>query len=163
MLKEETKIKLTLEEKFPYLREKVRVIRVRRISLDVENLHLRIVLRFAVEELHFPILATITGSDENPMFGVIYSLASESGIIIQMKTTIPREKPVIASIIDIFRNAEIYERELVDLLGIEVEGLPAGNRYPLPDNWPPGQYPLRKDWDQSVLGDDQSKAKEHPF
>jgi Ni,Fe-hydrogenase III component G len=39
----------------------------------------------------------------------------------------------------------------MDLLGIKVEGLPEGRRYPLPDNWPQGQYPLRKDWDPSVL------------
>jgi Ni,Fe-hydrogenase III component G len=27
-----------------------------------------------------------------------------------------------------------------------VEGLPAGNRYPLTDDWPADQFPLRKDW-----------------
>jgi len=162
MLEEENKIKKILEDKFPYLRDKVRVIRPRRISLDVENLNLRVVLRFAVEDMHFSILATITGLDETPMFGIIYHIASESGIIIDMKTTVPREKPVIMSIIDIFCNAEIYERELIDLFGMQVDGMPIGKRYPLPDNWPLGQYPLRKDWDQSVLGNDFSTDKQHP-
>jgi Ni,Fe-hydrogenase III component G len=35
---------------------------------------------------------------------------------------------------------------MMDLFGMQVEGLPPGNRYPLPDDWPPNQYPLRKDW-----------------
>jgi Ni,Fe-hydrogenase III component G len=34
----------------------------------------------------------------------------------------------------------------MDLLGAQVEGLPAGRRYPLPEDWPQGEYPLRKDW-----------------
>ena len=38
------------------------------------------------------------------------------------------------------------ERELMDLLGAKVEGLPAGKRYPLSDDWPTDEYPLRKDW-----------------
>jgi membrane-bound hydrogenase subunit beta len=34
----------------------------------------------------------------------------------------------------------------MDLLGIQVEGIPPGRHYPLPEGWPEGQYPLRKDW-----------------
>ena len=50
-----------------------------------------------------------------------------------------------------FSNAEYYEKELVDLLGFRVEGLPPGPRYPLPDDWPEGQYPLRKEWKPEML------------
>jgi len=34
----------------------------------------------------------------------------------------------------------------MDLFGAKVEGLPEGPRYPLPDDWPKNQFPLRKDW-----------------
>jgi membrane-bound hydrogenase subunit beta len=37
------------------------------------------------------------------------------------------------------------------LLGAQVEGLPQSSRYPLPDNWPKGQFPLRKDWKAEML------------
>jgi Ni,Fe-hydrogenase III component G len=37
------------------------------------------------------------------------------------------------------------------MLGVNVEGLPEGKRYPLPDDWPDGQYPLRKDWNKKML------------
>jgi membrane-bound hydrogenase subunit beta len=50
-----------------------------------------------------------------------------------------------------FPAADCYERELVDLLGFEVQGLPPGNRYPLPDGWPDGQHPLLKDWKIDML------------
>ena len=36
--------------------------------------------------------------------------------------------------------------ELEDMFGIKVDGLPPGRRYPLPDDFPTDQYPLRKDW-----------------
>ena len=66
--------------------------------------------------------------------------------ILNLKTGVPKENPVLKTIIGYFRGAEIYERELVDLLGVKVEGLPEGKRYPLPDDWPLDQHPLRKDW-----------------
>ncbi|MDD5432403.1 MAG: NADH-quinone oxidoreductase subunit C, partial [Candidatus Omnitrophica bacterium] len=54
------------------------------------------------------------------------------------------------SVISYFPGAEIYEREVVDLFGAKVEGLPPGNRYPLTDDWPTDQFPLRKDWKPSA-------------
>ena len=45
-----------------------------------------------------------------------------------------------------YAGAQVYERELVDLFGAQVEGLPPGNRYPLTDDWPTDEHPLRKDW-----------------
>jgi Ni,Fe-hydrogenase III component G len=61
-------------------------------------------------------------------------------------------------VIPLFVGAEIYERELVDLLGVKVEGLPSGNRYPLMDDWPKDQFPLRKDWKPPV---EESKEEHH--
>jgi Ni,Fe-hydrogenase III component G len=65
-----------------------------------------------------------------------------------MKTFAPKSNPVIKTITNYFPAAHIYERELEDMFGAKVEGLTPGHRYPLPDGWPVGQYPLRKDWKQ---------------
>ena len=59
---------------------------------------------------------------------------------------VPKDEPVLQTVTGYFPAAELYEREMVDLLGMQVQGLPPGTRYPLPDGWPAGQYPLRKDW-----------------
>jgi Ni,Fe-hydrogenase III component G len=119
--------------------------------MDVQLDSFESVFSYCVNESGAKILCTITGIDEGETFGVYYHLACENGIMINIKTHVGKLTPVINTIIKTFPNAEIYERELVDILGIRVNGLPEGQRYPLPDSWPEGQYPLRKDFDPSVL------------
>ncbi len=63
-----------------------------------------------------------------------------------MRVRVPRGKPALQTVTGRFPGGADYERELVDLLGFEVTGLPPGRRYPLPDDWPVDQKPLRKDW-----------------
>jgi Ni,Fe-hydrogenase III component G len=146
MFEEEEKIKRQLIKKFSYLTDKINVARIRRIFADVPASGFADVFSYAVDNLEFVILATITGLDEGPTLGVLYHLAKENGIILNLHISVPKENPVIKTISTRFPAADAYERELMDLLGIQVEGLPTGNRYPLPDSWPAGQYPLRKDW-----------------
>ena len=63
-----------------------------------------------------------------------------------LKQSAPKANPVIKSVCSTFPNALWHERELVDLFGAVVEELPPGLTYPLPDGWPAGNYPLRKEW-----------------
>ena len=66
--------------------------------------------------------------------------------MLNLSVSLNRENPEVKSVTAYCPSADIYERELMDLLGIKVIGLASGHRYPLPDNWPEGEYPLRKDW-----------------
>jgi Ni,Fe-hydrogenase III component G len=70
---------------------------------------------------------------------------------LNLTVAVPKENPVLQTVMGYFPPAETYERELIDLLGMKVEGLPPGSRYPLPEGWPEGQYPLRKDWNVKML------------
>ena len=126
--------------------EKAWVPKQRRVFVEVNTEDFRKVLEYLMKENSFDTLCTITGLDYGESIGMIYHLTRQDGIVINLKTSVPKENPVIQSIISYFPAAELYEREVVDLLGAKVEGLPEGSRYPLPDGWPEGQYPLRKDW-----------------
>jgi len=126
--------------------EKAWVPKQRRVFVEVNIEDFRKVLEYLMKENSFDTLCTITGLDYGESIGMIYHLTRQDGIVINLKTSVPKENPVIQSIISYFPAAELYEREVVDLLGAKVEGLPEGSRYPLPDGWPEGQYPLRKDW-----------------
>lgn len=144
-------IKEKLEDKFVYLKDTVKVQRAKRVWLEVAYPNFTEVFTFAINGLDFPGISAITGFDEGENLGFIYHLSGRDGTMLNIKTAVNKEKGTIRSITSFFPGAAIYERELIDLFGAKVEGLPDGIHYPLPDDWPAGQYPLRKDWDQSVL------------
>ena len=150
MAKEE-EIQKELIKNFNYLEGKIKVQRVRRIFADIPAEKLEEVLKYLKEKAGFIILCTITGLDEGGTLGFIYHFAREDGIILNLKISVSKERPKIKTIMNYFPNSVIYEREVIDLLGAEVEGLPEGMRYPLPDGWPAGQHPLRKDWKVEML------------
>jgi len=145
MSQEET-IQKRLTANFPSLQEKIRVQRARRLFAEVPRESLHDVLGFAVKDMQFTILCAITGLDEGGSLGAIYHLAREDGVMLNVRTSVPKEQPILQTVTGLFPAAEAYERELVDLMGFQVQGLPEGPRYPLPDDWPPNQFPLRKDW-----------------
>jgi len=139
-------IKHDLETKFDFLKDKIVIKRPRRIFIDVPLERFHDVLDYIIKKMHCAMLSGITGLDEVENFAAIYHLSPEGRIMVNLKINIPRDNPRIKSIMPYFPIAEMYEREMEDLLGIHVEGLPEGRRYPLPDGWPKGDYPLRKDW-----------------
>ncbi|MCX5656681.1 MAG: NADH-quinone oxidoreductase subunit C [Candidatus Omnitrophica bacterium] len=108
------------------------------------------VFDYVVKEMHFSELSTITGMDKGDDFAAIYHLNREGKIILSLKVSLNKENPAVKTVTSYFPGADIYEREIMDLLGIEVKGLAPGNRYPLPDNWPKSEHPLRKDWKPST-------------
>jgi membrane-bound hydrogenase subunit beta len=142
-------VRSALVASFPSLEGRIAIQRERRIWVEVDLAGFRALFDRAVDGLGFRIMCIITGLDEGERLGFIYHVADESGLILGIHTWAPKSDPRIKSVSDRFPSAHIYERELVDLFGAVVEGLPPGNRYPLPDGWPEGQYPLRKDWKQA--------------
>lgn len=142
----EEKVLEQLTNKFPYLKEKGRVARARRIFCDVPNANFLEVLDYVIKELGFSILTTMTGVDDGETLGFIYHLAAQNGMMLNLKINAPKDNPVIKTVTDIFPSAEMYEREVMDLFGAKVDGLKPGRRYPLHETWPADQHPLRKDW-----------------
>ena len=140
-----------MEARFPQLAGKIRIPKSHRIWVDVPQENFREVFDFANKMKGFTYICTITGLDEGEYLAFIYHLAQPSGIVMNMKTRVPKAAPILKTVTDVFPAAEFYERELMDLLGARVEGLTPGKHYPLPDDWPAGQYPLRKDWKPEML------------
>ena len=142
----EDKIKQELTEKFGYLKDAVTIPRERRMTVEVPAANFADVFDYLVKKMRFSGLSAITGMDEVTDFAVIYHLTKEGNIMLNLRIRISRENPLIKTVTQYFPAADAYERELTDLLGIKVDGLAISHRYPLPDNWPAGEYPLRKDW-----------------
>jgi len=145
MSKEENFIS-ELTKKFPFLSEKFVIVRPRRITFEVDRDKVLDVFRYLFSEQKFDFLSTITGLDSGENFEFIYHINNIEGMLINIKVFAPKTDPVIKSVLEIYNGATFYEKELEGILGVKVDGLPAGRPYPLPEDWPQGEYPLRKDW-----------------
>ncbi|MBQ9992237.1 MAG: NADH-quinone oxidoreductase subunit C [Firmicutes bacterium] len=121
---------------------------------------------FVVKELRFDNFHMTVGLDSGDYFEIIYLLSNAENQMLNLRQrTVSRDDTFAASVYPYFENALFHERELIDLFGIDVQGLPAGHRYPLPDKWPDDNYPLRKDWkteffDKKTLTYDHEAAAE---
>ena len=160
-LEKENEVLRLIKEKFPEVDIEGADIAKRRIYLSVDlNIFLR-AIQFAAQELGFFRLCTITGIDNLDSFEFLYHIVNKDGVLLTLKLKTPRnDNVVIESVLPVYNGAAFYERELEGLLGIKVEGLPEGRQYPLPDNWPKEQYPLRKDWKPATQENDTDGRKD---
>ncbi|MFA4647356.1 NADH-quinone oxidoreductase subunit C [Pyrococcus kukulkanii] len=97
------------------------------------------------------------GTDERPISGgfvympVISVVNHETGeeFWIMLKAYLDPENPEFPSVASKVPAALWAEREVHDLLGLKPKGHPDLRRLILPEDWPEGVYPLRKDMDYS--------------
>ena len=154
----ENQIKQELENKFAYLKDAVVIKRKGRIFVQIPLNKFEEVFAYAVKQMGFLALSAITGLDKGDGFEVIYHLNQEGKVLLNLSVVLNKENPEVKSVTADCPSADIYERELMDLLGIKVTGLPAGHRYPLTDDWPKGEYPLRKDWKGTIRNQEVQNA-----
>lgn len=67
-------------------------------------------------------LITISGTDAGKGIEVIYHF-DLNGHVTNLKFTLPVKKPAIPSARELFPGAEFYERELCEMIGVDVEGV----------------------------------------
>ncbi len=89
-------------------------------------------------------ISAISGLDLGEKIGLMYHIRI-NGVIVTIRTEVPKENPKISSITDIIRGASFHEREVADLFGVVFQGHPNLARLVLPEDWPENLHPLRKD------------------
>jgi len=105
----------------------------------------------AVDVLHrepWGHLTSITGLDLGVDAGeieVLYHFRRQAAVL-GLRVRTPRDAASVASIWDILPSASFMEREMSEMLGVDVVGMPPHGRLFLADDWPDGVYPLRKDF-----------------
>ncbi|HNX14441.1 MAG TPA: NADH-quinone oxidoreductase subunit C [Oscillospiraceae bacterium] len=147
MMQNEQAIADRLSEKFEFLKDHITVQREKRIFTGfLGREDFEAVISYLHGEMGFSRAHHVVGTDEGEDLGFIFLLSNADGIILALKEKAPKSNPKIKSMTALYPCLELHERELVDLFGAQVEGLPEGPTYPLPDGWPKGSYPMRKDW-----------------
>jgi Ni,Fe-hydrogenase III component G len=121
----------------------------RQVWVDVE----REGLRPAVQKLiaiHFPHFVVIAAEDRGeeivlPYVFRLYHGKRHAEVMVTVSVHLPKAEPTVPSICDLIPGVLISEREKQEMMGVVVEGIPDGRRMFLPDDFPEGVYPWRKD------------------
>lgn len=103
----------------------------------------------ALVEANWGYLAAITGLDPGVETGALWVLYhfAEGPAVVTLRVAVPRESPAVSTLRELVPLAGIYERELSEILGVEVTGTADRSRLFIPDDWPEGVYPMRKDFE----------------
>lgn len=134
-------------KKFSFLQDKIYIQRQKRIFTELlVKEEFEQVIRYVHHEMGFSKAHHVIGTDEGDDLGFIYVLSNEDNIILALKEKTPKSDPRINAMTGEYPSLYLHELELVDLFGAVVEGLKEGPSYPLPDGWPKGSYPMRKEW-----------------
>ena len=100
-------------------------------------------------DYQFPHLAVVSGNDYPKEIELVYHFSLDYGldrkeISLNVALDLPKSKPEIETICDYIPGALITEREKQEMLGVKVIGIPDSRRLFLPDDFPEGVYPWRK-------------------
>ena len=95
-------------------------------------------------------IPVIIGNDERSLCGryavyYVISMEGEDPGWVTVRTEVDPAKMTFPSVTPFVPACVWGERELRDMFGLIPEGLPDRRRLVLPDDWPSGLYPLRKD------------------
>ncbi|MDI6643232.1 MAG: NADH-quinone oxidoreductase subunit C [Candidatus Hodarchaeaceae archaeon] len=122
----------------------VRIVNNRCLFATSDKQRFRALLR-ALRVAGVTHISTITGIDVGNVVEVIYHFDCWPTML-NLKIPLPKDDLKIPTITDVFPGAVLYERDLMEMLGVKVEGHPDPRRLFLPDDWPEGVYPLRKEF-----------------
>ncbi len=133
------------------------------IIVPREALHAAALALRDTPELNFHFLAEMTAVDfwpKDPRFEVVYHLAcvgaadfprpgmSATPRRLRLKVRVGGSDPLLATVSDVWPNANWYEREVYDLFGIVFEDHPDLRRLLMPEDWE--GHPARKDYPVQV-------------
>jgi NADH:ubiquinone oxidoreductase subunit C len=118
---------------------------LRRMFVTLETKDLLETCRLIRDRVGITHLSTITGLDTGKEFEVLYHFATRD-LVLTLRVAVGRDHPLLPTLLGLYPAAVFYEREVHDLLGLYFEGHPDLRPLVLPEGWPEGVYPLRKDW-----------------
>ena len=142
-----TKIKDTRIEKRKSGTKKTEYVNV---WMRVDKSVFKKVVEHLIKLQKYPHLAVASGSDLGKTIELIYHFSIYYGkrnqeVSLNIAVNLPKSNPIIETISDLIPGAVITEREKQEMLGVKIKDIPDNRRVFLPDDFPKGVYPWRKD------------------
>ena len=130
--------------------------RSRKVYIEIKQESLVKVASYIFKDLKAR-FSTASGVDMRHHMEILYHFLIENiNLLISLRVKLQKPKLEIDSLSPIFEGSSWIEREIHEILGINFRGHPDLRRLLLPDDWPDGVYPLRRDykeWDKNVIRD----------
>ncbi|MDG6909094.1 MAG: NADH-quinone oxidoreductase subunit C [Nitrososphaerota archaeon] len=130
---------------------KVEWMKPRRLKVSASPNTIKDVALFARDSLGFNHISAVSGVDwiaKNEL-EVIYFVGStthgQEDFVLAVSERIPRDNPVVPTLIGVWKGAEYQERETHEMFGINFQGHPDQSHLFLPEDWN-DLPPLRKDY-----------------
>jgi NADH-quinone oxidoreductase subunit C len=119
----------------------------KRVYVDIYPKDIVDMTRFLFKELGLRFNIASAVDDFNGIEILYHFSYDASGVIVSVRAVMmDKQSPHIDTITGITRSAWWIEREMHELFGIEFDGNTDMRPLLLPDDWPKGVYPLRKDF-----------------
>ncbi len=101
-------------------------------------------------DIRYPHLSVIGANDLGDSIRLLYIFSLQHGEVkseymVTLAVTLPKSDLTIPTISDLIPGAVFGEREKQEFLGVKVVGIPDNRHLFLPDDFPDGVYPWRKD------------------
>jgi Ni,Fe-hydrogenase III component G len=128
----------------------------KRVYIEIKPESIKEVAKYIFKDLgaRFNIAS---GVDAREHMEILYHfIFEEINLLISLRVKLDKSKLEIASLAPVFEAANWIEREIHEMLGINFKGHPDLRRLLLPEDWPNGVYPLRRDykeWDKKAIRD----------
>lgn len=118
----------------------------RRVYIDLEPRDLTDFVKFVFSELGARFNTASCVDMPNGMEILYHFSFAKASLVVSLRTYLDKKDLEIESITPIMKGAEWIEREIHELFGIEFKNHPNLKPLLLPDDWPQGLYPLRRDY-----------------
>jgi len=136
-----------LEEQFGEFILAIKTKSDRRIYIDIAPQSVVRTTRLMLDE-YGARLQIATGVDTRDGVEVMYHWAlDEDDCVMTVRTVLEHDALEVESIAPICVAAEWIEREMWELLGIKFKGHPDMRHLLLADDWPEGNYPMRRNYE----------------
>ncbi len=141
----------TIKDNFPADIKDATTARRSRVNVTVAPEKIADVAVFLRDKLGFDHPSGVSAVDYNreSRFEIVYHLSSVQNqnlrdIVINLKESVPRNSPRATSLVKIWPGVENYERESMEMFGLQFDGHPRPEKLFLNDNWD-GPPPMRKE------------------
>lgn len=118
----------------------------RRFYVDIDPKDLVAFGRFLFEDLQARFIIASGVDTPRGVIEVLYHFDFyQLPVVLSVRVALKKPKPAVESLAGVIKGTEWIEREINELLGVTFQNHPDMRHLILPDDWPKGNYPLRRD------------------